>query len=349
MKGDAVLVLNAGSSTLKYALHGEGGECLHHGNLEGADASRNIEQALAEIEDHLGGRRLVAAGHRVVHGGDRYSQPVAIDAAVLATLETFTPLAPLHQPHNLAGIRAVAAHRPTLPQVACFDTAFHQAQPALARRFALPAALHDEGIKRYGFHGLSYEHVAAKLPEVLGARAEGRVVALHLGNGASLCAMHKRRSVASTMGFTAVEGMMMGTRCGSLDPGVVLYLVQQRGMAPAAVEKLLYKESGLIGVSGISADMRALLASSDPRATLAVDLYVYRAIREVGSLAAALAGCEALVFTGGIGEHAATIRERIVDGCRWLHPELAVAVVPADEEGVIARHTLGLARERVAA
>ena len=258
------------------------------------------------------GLSLKGIGHRVVHGGMKYAQPMRMDRQVLQDLEQFVPLAPLHQPHNLTPIRLMFERRPELPQVACFDTAFHRSQPELAQMFALPMELHDEGVRRYGFHGLSYEYIASSLPRLDPAAAKGRTVVCHLGNGASMCAVSGGRSVASTMGFTAVDGLPMGTRCGALDPGVILYLMDQRGMDARAIEKLIYNQSGLLGVSGVSSDMRTLLASDEPRAKLAVDLYVYRIGRELGSLAAALGGLDAIVFTGGIGENSAEIRERRV-------------------------------------
>jgi acetate kinase len=368
MSDDAVLVVNAGSSSIKFAVYDEALRRLFHGHVELTSAGHEaaIAAALARIEAQKPGWSLVAAGHRVVHGGDRFSAPTRISPDVLRKLEALCPLAPLHQPHNLAAIRAVAARRPDLPQVACFDTAFHQTQPALARLFALPKALTDAGIKRYGFHGLSYEYVAMRLPEVLGACADGKVIAAHLGNGASLCAMERRASVASTMGFTALEGLMMGTRTGAIDPGVLLYLLEEKHMTAPDLERLLYRESGLLGVSGLSNDMRTLLASPDPRAKLAVDLFVYRAAREIGSLAAALGGLDALVFTAGIGEHAAEVRAAVCKASRWLGVEIdsransvhgtlistpqsrvAVAVLPTNEELMIARHTFALtAREK---
>jgi len=277
---------------------------------------------------------------------------------VVQELEQFIPLAPLHQPHNLTPIRLMLERQPGLPQVACFDTAFHRAQPELAQMFALPKELHDEGVRRYGFHGLSYEYIASKLPQLDPVAAKGRTVVLHLGNGASMCALAAGRSVASTMGFTAVDGLPMGTRCGALDPGVILYLMDQRGMDARAIEKLIYNQSGLLGVSGVSSDMRTLLASGEPRAALAVDLYVYRIGRELGSLAAALGGLDAIVFTGGIGENSAEIRARVCRGAAWLGVELvepsnqageprissvlsptAAWVLPTNEELMIARHT----------
>ena len=385
----SIAVLNAGSSSIKFSLfdlRDSAIALIARGQVEGlgtpkaAFAAKDAAGAPmgthawspAEPPDHAaavrhligflrgvrGDRTLAAVGHRVVHGGMAHSQPVRIDPSVLAELGQFVPLAPLHQPHNLAAIRAIAAEAPGLPQVACFDTAFHRAQPPLAQAFALPASITDRGVRRYGFHGLSYEYIASALPAVDATAARGRVVVAHLGNGASMCAMREGRSVASTMGFTAVDGLMMGTRSGALDPGVVLYLMDELGMDARAIEQLLYRESGLLGVSGISSDMRTLLASGDPRAAFAIDLFCYRAQRELGSLAAALGGLDALVFTGGIGEHAAAIREKILRGTEWLGIELEPGanaahrrcitasdsdvpayVIPTDEELMIARHT----------
>jgi acetate kinase len=277
---------------------------------------------------------------------------------VLAKLEKLVPLAPLHQPHNLAPIRALLERSPELPQVACFDTAMHRSNPPVAQMFALPAELTEAGVRRYGFHGLSYEYIASRLPEVDPRAAKGKTVVFHLGNGASMCALLAGRSVASTMGFTAVDGLPMGTRCGALDPGVVLYLMDERGMDARAVEKMIYQQSGLLGVSGLSSDMRVLLESQDARAKLAVDLFVYRIGRELGSLAAALGGLDALVFTAGIGERATVIRERVCRQAAWLGVELddpanarhgpritsassrvAAWVIPTNEELMIARHT----------
>jgi acetate kinase len=283
---------------------------------------------------------------------------VLVDEGVLERLDQLVPLAPLHQPHNLAPIRALMKLRPGLPQVACFDTAFHATQPVLAQSFALPPEITSRGVRRYGFHGLSYEYVASVLPSVDARAAAGRTIVFHLGNGSSMCALSQGRSVASTMGFTAVDGLPMGTRCGSIDPGVILYLMDELAMDARAIEKLIYQQSGLLGVSGISSDMRTLLASDDPRARLAVDLFVYRIGRELGSLAAALGGLDAVVFTAGIGEKAAPVRERVCADAAWLgvaldpvannkhgqritHPDSAVAafVVPTNEELMIARHT----------
>lgn len=389
----AILVLNAGSSSLKFALFATEPALAEQpalaGQIEGIGATPELsardaagkryqepvtttgEQAEQHrdalthlfrwLAAHNPDLEIVAAGHRVVHGGERYSAPVRLSEAVLRELDEFVPLAPLHQPHNLRAVRAVAALLPEIPQVGCFDTAFHRTQPALAQAFALPRAISAEGVKRYGFHGLSYDYVARQLPEVVGERASGAVVIAHLGNGASMCALRDGKSVASTMGFTAVEGLMMGTRTGSLDPGVLLYLMEQKGMDAKALTKLLYKESGLLGVSGISQDMRTLLGSSAPEAREAVDLFCYRIARELGSLAAAAGGLDALVFTGGIGEHAAPVRAKVAEMAAWLGVDIdaaandahrlridsagsrvAVAVVPTNEEGMIARYTMEL-------
>jgi acetate kinase len=310
------------------------------------------------LRSHAGGAHLAGVGHRVVHGGLLYSQPVRVDPKVLEALEAYVSLAPLHQPHNLAAIRAVAQRTPELPQVACFDTAFHRTNPELAQMFALPHELHEAGVRRYGFHGLSYEYIASALPGIDPRAAEGRTVVLHLGNGASMCALDAGRSVASTMGFTAVDGLPMGTRTGSLDPGVVLYLMDERGMDARAIERLLYQQSGLLGVSGIASDMRTLLASDAPRARLAIDLFVYRIGRELGSLAAALGGLDAVVFTAGVGENSSEIRSRVCRRAGWLGLELDDAAnaaggprisaagsrvtawtIPTNEELMIARHT----------
>ncbi|WP_312552697.1 acetate/propionate family kinase [Massilia sp.] len=391
---DLILVLNAGSSSLKfrgYTVEAGAGSALPllvRGQVESlyteprftvsnAAGDRHEEHswpsgtqlghdgAIAWIADflrsHGEGQRLVAAGHRVVHGGVHFTGPTLITPAVVEELATLVPLAPLHQPHNLAPIRALAQLRPDLPQVACFDTAFHRSQPDEAQAFALPLDITARGVRRYGFHGLSYEYIASRLPEVAPAAAQGRTVAAHLGNGASLCALKARRSVASTMGFTAVDGLVMGTRCGSIDAGVILYLIDELKMDTRAVEDLLYKRSGLLGVSGISSDMRTLLASDDPRARFAVELFTYRIGRELGSMAGALEGLDALVFTGGIGEHATLVRDRVCRHAAWLGIELDTAangaggpriskkssrtaawVIPTDEELMIARHTFEL-------
>jgi acetate kinase len=295
-------------------------------------------------------------------------RPVRIDDATFGALERLVPLAPLHQPHNLAPMRVLTVVAPTLPQVACFDTAFHRTQSRLATSFALPSSITDGGVQRYGFHGLSYEYIASVLTGVDTKAARGRTVVAHLGNGASMCAMSGGVSVASTMGFTALDGLMMGTRPGALDPGVILHLLDAHRMDARAIERLLYHESGLLGVSGVSSDMRTLLASDDPNAAFAIDLFCYRASRELGSLAAALGGLDALVFTGGIGEHAAPVRAAIVRDAAWLGLELDPAanrshgprittaaspvtayVLPTDEELMIARHTLNLVRPSLGA
>jgi len=334
-------------------------EALGGQALDSPDAEREaaLLAALAWLEPRTGGAGPVAAGHRIVHGGLRFAEPVVLDAAVLEALRRFVPLAPLHQPHNLAPIETLWRRAPALPQVACFDTAFHRTQPPVARQYALPRALTEAGVRRYGFHGLSYESVAGALPGLAG-RAFERVVVAHLGHGASLCALRQGRSVATTMGFTALEGLPMGTRSGSIDPAIVLYLQREHGLGLDEVADLLHERSGLLGVSGISGDVRRLLASDSPHAAEALDLFVYRIGREAGSLAAALGGLDALVFTGGIGEHAAPVRARVCAAAAWLGVVLdaeandrgaacisapgsrvAVWVVPTDEEGVIARHT----------
>ncbi|NLF53749.1 MAG: acetate/propionate family kinase [Thauera phenolivorans] len=388
---NAILVINAGSSSLKFALfpHETGTLAATpavSGQIEGIGATpelsakngngRRYQESLAVagnleeqhrdalaylfrwLEANAPGLTIVAAGHRIVHGGDRYSAPVRLDEDLLWELDRLIPLAPLHQPHNLRAVRAVSALMADIPQVACFDTAFHRTQPAVAQAFALPRKLSAEGIKRYGFHGLSYDFVARQLPEVVGDKAQGAVVIAHLGNGSSMCALRDGKSVASTMGFTAVEGLMMGTRTGSLDPGVMLYLMEQKGMDAKALTRLIYKESGLLGVSGISQDMRTLLASDAPEAKEAVELYCYRIARELGSLAAAAGGLDALVFTGGIGEHAAEVRTQVTALAAWMgvkiddaanaenatridtaESRVAVAVVPTNEERMIARYT----------
>jgi acetate kinase len=385
---DAILVLNAGSSSIKFSVFVARDDALElhvRGQVEGLfTAPRFIAKdaagtALAEKHwgegvslghpgavEHLGaflrselaGLNLIGVGHRVVHGGLDYTRPVRVDAAVLARLERFVPLAPLHQPHNLTPIRLLLANQAGLPQVACFDTSFHRTNPPISQRFAIPAELHDAGVQRYGFHGLSYEYIASVLPQYDARAAAGKTAVLHLGNGASMCAIDDGKSVASTMGFTAVEGLPMGTRCGSIDPGVLLYLMDERGMDARALEKLIYTQSGLLGVSGVSSDMRTLLASDAPGAKVALDLFVYRIRRELGSLAAALGGLDAIVFTAGIGEKAAPIRARVLRDAAWLGVQLdaqanakdgprisadgsrvSAWVIPTNEELMIARHT----------
>jgi len=387
---DAILVLNCGSSSVKFSMFAVESDALEleiRGHLEGLLTSPRFvardpfgtvvaekswgqgvklghEGALEHLRTFLLGlgneMRLAGVGHRVVHGGVKYAQPVQVTDQVLGDLHELIPLAPLHQPHNLRPIGLIREQLPDVPQVVCFDTAFHRSNPPLAQLFALPKALRDSGVRRYGFHGISCEYIASVLAERDPRAAAGKTVVLHLGNGSSLCAMAGGRSVASTMGFTALDGLPMGTRCGSLDPGVILFLLDQRKMDARAIEKLLYHESGLLGVSGVSSDVRTLQESEEPGAKLAIDLYVYRIGRELGSLAAALGGLDALVFTAGIGENAAAIRERVCRDAAWLGVELdAVAnanpdksgcittgqsrvtgwVIPTNEELMIARHT----------
>ena len=370
MDATCLLVLNAGSSSLKFALF-EGDERRLRGQIgaigEGGwvdwdgrrtrRAFRDHHAALDWLLERLEARAAVidAVGHRVVHGGTAHAAPARVTPRLLEALEALVPLAPLHQGPALAAMRALAALRPELPQVACFDTAFHRTQPPLAQRYALPREWHERGVRAYGFHGLSYEFIVARLPEVAGALPE-RLIVAHLGAGSSLCAIREGRSVATTMGLTPLDGVPMATRPGHLDPGVVPFLLRQ-GLSLDEVEDLLYHRSGWLGVSGISADMRRLLASRDARAQEAVALFCYRVVREIGSLAAALGGVDALVFTGGVGAHAAPVRARILEGCAWLGFRLdgaantrhgpritrpdgpAAWVIPTDEEAVIARHT----------
>jgi acetate kinase len=396
-RGGTVLVLNAGSSSLKFETFELAGDRLSssmEGELAGigaaahftarrADGTRLADETLgARVADapgalawlsgwllpRLADRRLLAVGHRVVHGGFRHDAPVRVDETVLAELHALSPLAPLHQPHNLAPIRAFAALHPALPQVACFDTAFHRTMPIEAELFALPRAYFDEGVRRYGFHGLSYESIARRLPSIAPEAAAGRTVVAHLGNGVSMCALLAGRSIATTMGFTALDGCPMATRSGTIDPGVVLWLARERGMSIDAIERLLYRESGLLGLSGVSGDMRTLLASDAPGARLAIDYFTYRLARDAGSLAAALGGLDALVFTAGIGEHSAPIRAAVAARCAWLGLELDPQAndaggprisragsrvsawrIPTDEEAMVAEQTvrvLGLRRGR---
>jgi acetate kinase len=384
---DALLALNAGSSSVKFALYE-----LAAGNRLGRSATGQIEgigsaphlsatdaggattlerrwqhgeglshealfdELFGRIEERLAGDQLLGVGHRIVHGGTAFRRPTRLDEAALRRLDALVPLAPLHQPHNLAAIRAIAAVRPGLPQVGCFDTAFHHTMPEVAWRLALPRGFADEGVRRYGFHGLSYEYVAGELRRL--APELDRVVVAHLGNGASLCALKAGKSVETTMSFTPLDGLVMGTRCGALDPGAVLYLFR-RGMKAGKIEDLLYHRSGLLGVSGIASDMRTLLASPAPEAKEAITLFVYRVACETAALAAALGGIDGLVFTAGIGEHAPSVRAAVALRLAWLGLELdaaanargdrristpasrvAALVVPTDEQLVIARHTL---------
>ena len=390
---DAIAVLNAGSSSVKFSLFtddagtldlvargqaealftsprftakdGEGrvvaGKAWGDGVVLGHAGA--LDHLMGFVRERLAGHRLVGVGHRVVHGGLEYAAPARVDAALVERLEKYVPLAPLHQPHNLAPIRLLLDRAPDLPQVVCFDTAFHRGQPAVAQAFALPKSVTDRGVIRYGFHGLSYDYVASALPAHDARAAAGKCVVLHLGNGSSMCAIAGGRSVASTMGFTAADGLMMGTRCGSLDPGVVLYLMDELRMDARAIERMIYQESGLLGVSGISSDMRTLEASDAPGAAAAIDLYAYRIGRELGSLAAALGGLDAIVFTAGIGENSRGLRARVCRDAAWLGVELdpaandaaegaaristtscrtAAWVIPTNEELMIARHARAL-------
>lgn len=395
---DTILVLNAGSSSIKFqlfAIHEDAPSRLFKGQIEGIGAKprltakdaegaslvetafepaevANLPSALAILRDWLGerlaGNLPVAIGHRVVHGGPRFDEAVLIDDEVLAELERLVSLAPLHQPNNLAPIKAIRELLPDIPQVACFDTAFHRNHGELADRFALPGRFYDMGVRRYGFHGLSYEYIAGVLPEVAPEIAAGRVIAAHLGSGASLCAMEGGRSVDSTMGFTALDGLPMGTRPGQLDPGVVLFLISHEGMSPQEVERLLYHECGLKGLSGVSNDVRDLLASEEPGARLALDYFAFCAAKEVGALTAVLGGLDALVFTAGVGENAPEVRRDICDRLAWLGVAVdddanlrnaaqisrkgtrpLVYVVPTDEERMIATHALRIVGTSVAA
>lgn len=382
------LVLNSGSSSLKFAVfratRGADWPLAARGNLEGIgtspkmsardgagaslstptipaevrDASTALEHVFAWLRTSFGGGRIIGVGHRVVHGGPRYSVPALVTPEVLAELRRLVPYAPLHQPYNLAAIEAVGKQRPDVPQVACFDTSFHRSLPAVAKLLPLPAEMCRDGVERYGFHGLSYEYIASVLPQVAPQIAKGRVIVAHLGSGASLCALCAGQSVNSTMGFTALDGLCMGTRPGAVDPGVILYLFQGLGLSVKEVETILYKKSGLLGISGVSNDMRDLLESSEASARLAVDYFVYRVAQEVGALAAVLGGLDALVFTAGIGEHSPDIRRRICEACAWLGIEfdpqankanapcisrkasaVSAWMIPTNEELMIARHT----------
>ena len=361
---DCALTVNAGSSSIKYALFArDTGPPLLAGQIEGLGVDgQGHAQAMAEVlarvtAEAAQGWRVAVVGHRIVHGGSTFVQPALIDEAVLQSLHALAPLAPLHQPHNLRGVAAARAAFPAVPQVACFDTAFHRTQPEVHQRFALPAAWHDAGVRRYGFHGLSYESIGAQLAADEPALAAGRVIVAHLGNGASMCAIVGGRSVATTMSFSPLDGLTMGTRCGRLDAAVVLHLIDHHGMDTAAVSELLHKQSGLLGLSGLSADMRTLLASELPAARLALDHFVESAVRELAGLAAAMRGLDTLVFTGGIGENAAALRSRIVGAAAWMGLRLDAAanaagarcinaadsgvqlrVMRTNEEAVIASH-----------
>ena len=388
---ESLLVVNAGSSSLKFQLFGiEPARQLKRllkGQVDGIGVRPRLRAALSdgtpaidreysapELSDlpaaiHVTAAwlretqksDLVAIGHRVVHGGPEYNEPVRVTPEVVERLARYVPLAPLHQPNNLAPIRAILERRPGLPQVACFDTAFHRGHGALADHYALPESLYVEGVRRYGFHGLSYEYIADRLPQVAPEIARGRVIVAHLGSGASMCALFEGRSIESTMGFTALDGLPMGTRPGQIDPGVVLYLMTEKGMDATAVQRFLYHDCGLKGLSGVSNDMRELETSADPQAAFAIEYFVYRIALNTGMLAAALGGLDAFVFTAGIGENSASIRARVVERLAWLgakldsdantRPErrisssssrIAIHVVPTDEELMIARHTFAL-------
>jgi acetate kinase len=384
----ATLVINAGSSSFKFSVFQafQGGlASTVQGQIQGIGTTPSFEARDSDgavvgredwadsntgrvalfdflvrwLENRLGGVRLVAAGHRIVHGGARFRGPALIDPAVVVELEGLIPLAPLHQPHAVAAIKALSLADPALPQVACFDTAFHQSQPWRSQAFGIPHALSEEGIRRYGFHGLSYAYIASRLPEIDPGLAQAKVIAAHLGNGASLCAMEGGRSIDGSTGFSTIEGLMMGTRSGSIDPGVLIHLMRNKGMSLDAVETMLFRESGLLGVSGISNDMRLLLGSADPRAARAVELYCHTIVKWTGALASSMGGIDAFVFTAGIGEHAAPVRARVCAMLGWLGVRLdeaandrgerwisapdsriPVLVLPTDEERMIAIDTL---------
>ncbi len=395
---DYALVLNAGSSSLKFCVYrrpeGQMWSLEARGQIDGigttprftakdsggavvlsetldksiADVPAALNRLAAWLRSRYAGARVVGVGHRVVHGGATYGGPVVVTPEVIGDLRALIPLAPLHQPYNLAAIEAVADRLPGVPQVACFDTSFHRTQSGVAQLIPLPLEFRQGGVQRYGFHGLSYEYIASVLPEVAPEIAKGRVIVAHLGSGASLCALSEGRSVDSTLGFTALDGLCMGTRPGAIDPGVILHLFQTLGLSAKEVETILYKKSGLIAISGISNDMRDLLGSSEPAAALAVDYFVYRITKEIGALTAVLGGLDGIVFTAGIGENSAEVRERICRASKWLGIDLdpdanerndsrisragsrvSAWVVPTNEELMIARHTgalLGLSGRR---
>ena len=380
-------VINAGSSSVKFSVYKSERRILT-GQVDGIGAhpsasaagpdgqaieppdlgtkpptvpSQVLPAILPWARERLGHQRLGALGHRVVHGGLRRSRPARVTPELIAELEALVPLAPLHEPHNLAPIKMAMTLNPDLPQVACFDTAFHRTAPEVEQAFALPYSFYEEGIRRYGFHGLSYEYIASVLPEQAPEIANGRVVVAHLGNGCSACAMRNRISVATTMGFTALDGLPMGTRCGELDAGVVLHLIQQKGMSPEELVNLLYRRSGMLGLSGISSDFRELLASDSPRARFAVEVFCYSVAGHIASLAAALGGLDGIVFTAGVGENAAPVRSAICRACAWLgleldeaanrehkerisapHSQIAAYVIKTDENLMIARHARAL-------
>ena len=392
MATNVILTVNSGSSSIKFALFPADdprADAIMRGKIAGIgnqpvvtairegqpltfdspldtiapDAKHEwlIAELLQRLHEDFADLNPIAVGHRVVHGGQNFTCPARITPENLAAMGALTPLAPLHQPMNLAAIDAIAKANPKLPQVACFDTAFHRTQPRLAQMFGIPRALTEEGIIRYGFHGLSYAYIASVLPDLLGERAEGRIIVAHLGNGASMCAMKGRKSVATTMGFTALDGLVMGRRCGALDPGVALHLAEQKGMSVQEIHELLYRQSGLLGVSGISNSMQDLSASDHPDAQEAIDLFCYRARQQIGSLTASLGGLDALIFTAGIGEHSAETRAGIISGLEWLgvhvdeeangrgateihtkDSRVAVLKVRTDEERIIADSTRAL-------
>jgi len=396
---ETILVLNAGSSSIKFQLFAVDADDKlirrMKGQIDGigtrprlfvkakegetfvdqswpatsvSDSPAALEKAMTWLQHQLGGELPSAIGHRVAHGGPDFGEPTMIDDGVLERLERLSPLAPLHQPNNLAPIRAIRSRRPGLLQVACFDTAFHRGHAEVAQRYAIPDALHRDGIRRYGFHGLSYEYIAKALPRTAPAIADRRVVVAHLGSGASMCAIKSGRSVDSTMGFTALDGLPMGTRPGQIDPGILLYLMNANGWDAVRLERFLYLECGLKGLSGVSNDMRDLLASNAPLAKLAVDYFVYRILHETGALASVMGGIDGFVFTGGIGENAASVRSRVCQGLAWIGIDLdeganaqggpcisakgsrvSAWVIPTDEERMIARHTLDLCRRKAAA
>jgi acetate kinase len=392
---ETILVLNAGSSSIKFQLFAVGAHDQLERRLKGQVAGVGtyprlvatdvngetlidtswpatevqsvpaaLEKVLAFLRERIGGKLPAAIGHRVVHGGPLYTAPTVVNEAVLERLERFAPLAPLHQPNNLRPIHAILRRLPHLPQVACFDTAFHRGRPEVADHFAIPEELYVEGVRRYGFHGLSYEYIASRLPDVAPEIAQGRVVVAHLGSGASMAAISAGKCVESTMGFTALDGLPMGTRPGQLDPGVLLYLATAKGMSPSSIEQFLYNDCGLKGLSGISNDVKVLLASSDPRAKFAIEYFIYRIALFTGMLAAAMGGIDGFVFTAGIGENAPAIREAVVQHLAWLNAAIdgdanerrealisqqgsrvRLYVIPTDEELMIARHTLGVLRD----
>lgn len=391
-KAKAILSLNAGSSSIKFSLFERQGAIglrpVYRGQIEAigsaprfrvldstgtqladqrwSDSDQSfrslMEKVIGWVERHLGDDELIAVGHRVVHGGSDHVVPEFVTPDLLTKLDLLVPLAPLHQPHNIEPIRAIANARPRLRQVVCFDTAFHHSMPIVATRFALPREYEAAGVRRYGFHGISYEYIATRLRAIAPILLQGRVIAAHLGNGASLCAMHAGRSVDTTMGFTALDGLVMGTRCGNLDPGVILYLERECGLTATQITDLLYRRSGLLGVSGgIASDMRTLLASDDARAKDAIELFVFRMVREIGALTSSLDGLDGIVFTAGIGEHAPAIRAMVCARLAWLgvqldpeanssnaalvstpQSQIEVRVVPTHEEAMIARHTLDM-------